>query len=93
MLVDNVEGFELLTSHEAIKRCQREAGVCCESMELDLGTLGRVPVQVPRSIAFDELDEDEAHVLFAGICDHIDRTYGEAMTADARGDYLTMTRR
>lgn len=35
LLVDNVEGFESLNSHEALKRVQREADVCCETVETD----------------------------------------------------------
>ncbi|KRG47366.1 hypothetical protein ARC20_03285 [Stenotrophomonas panacihumi] len=35
LMVDNVEGWEGLDSHEAVKRLQREAGVCCEVIEMD----------------------------------------------------------
>ena len=46
-----------------------------ETQMVDIGTIkfgdisvpvGRVPVKVPRSMAFDEMDEDEAHTLFEG---------------------------
>ncbi|HEY0332869.1 MAG TPA: hypothetical protein VGC74_04045 [Stenotrophomonas sp.] len=35
LMVDNVEGWEGLDSHEAVKRLQREAGACCEVIEMD----------------------------------------------------------
>lgn len=35
IMVDNVEGFEQLNSHDAIKRLQRESGVCCEEVDID----------------------------------------------------------
>lgn len=91
LLVDQVDGFEGKTAHDAIKEVQRQAGICCEPMEIDLGTLGRVQVQVPRSIAFDEMDEGEFHEFFRGLCDHIDRHYLAGLTDAVRGDYLLMT--
>jgi hypothetical protein len=99
LLVDNVEGFESLTAHDALKRVQREAGVCCEQQMVDMGTLtlgefevhiGERPVTVARSIAFDEMEEDEFGEFFRGVCDHIDRTYQGAMTDEIRAEYLLM---
>lgn len=90
LLVDNVEQFRHLNAHDAIKRLQQESGVCCEPMEIDLGTLGRVAVSVPRSIAFDEMDESEFGEFFKGICDYIDQYYQSAMTEEVRAEYLLM---
>lgn len=90
LLVDHCEGFESLTSHDAIKRVQREAGVMCESMEIDLGTLGRVPVSVPRSLAFDELDESEFREFFEGIRKHVEARYIPALGEHARAEYWLM---
>lgn len=90
LLVENVESFRHLSGHQALKQVQREAGVCCEPMELDLGTLGKVPVNVPRSIAFDEMDAEEFKELFEGLTDYIDQHYSSAMTEDVRAEYLLM---
>lgn len=35
LMVENVEGWEGLDSHEAIKQLQREANVCCEQIDMD----------------------------------------------------------
>jgi len=35
LLVDNVEGFESLDAHDALKRVQMEADVCCETVEMN----------------------------------------------------------
>lgn len=35
LMVENVEGWEQLNSHDAVKRLQLEAGVCCEQAEID----------------------------------------------------------
>lgn len=75
MLVEHVAGFESLDAHGALKRVQREAGVQCEEMTIDLGTLGKVPVAVPRSLAFDEMDEAEFHAVFNAIVEHVAKTY------------------
>lgn len=91
LLVDNVDGFESLTSHDAIKRVQREAGVMCESMEIDLGTLGRVPVNVPRSISFDEMEEAEFREFFEGLRKHVEARYIPALSEHARAEYWLMT--
>lgn len=34
LMVDNVEGWEQLGSHDAVKRLQLEANVCCETVEM-----------------------------------------------------------
>lgn len=35
LMVDNVDGWEHLRSHDALKRLQLEAGVCCETVQID----------------------------------------------------------
>lgn len=35
LMVDHVEGWEQLEAHDAVKRLQLEANVCCEVVELD----------------------------------------------------------
>lgn len=90
LLVDNVEEFRHLSGHDALKQVQRESGVCCEPMEIDLGALGKVSVNLPRSIAFDEMAEDEFGEFFNGVTDFIDQHYQSAMTHDVRGEYLLM---
>jgi hypothetical protein len=81
LVVDQIPEFEGLDAHEAVKRLQRETGVCCESMEIDLGPLGKVPVSVPRSIAFDEMGEDEFQRLVQAIFALIARRYWPQLDA------------
>lgn len=35
LMVENVDGWEALDTHEAVKRLQREACVCCEQVDMD----------------------------------------------------------
>lgn len=90
LLVDNVEEFRALTGHGALKQVQQRSGVCCEPMEIDLGSLGRVSAQVARSISFDEMDQQEFEEFFKGICDYIDLNFSSVMTDDVRAEYLLM---
>ena len=76
-----IDGFTG-TAHDALKRLQRETGVCCEPMEIDLGPLiGKVAIQVARSLSFDELDEGEFQGLCLAIYDRIAAEYWPHMTA------------
>lgn len=90
LMVDNVEGFESLSAHDALKRLQREAGVACEEIEVDLGELGRVPVKQPRSLAFDEMAEDEFAAFFEGITAHIAEHYAHVMLDEVRAEFWLM---
>lgn len=99
LLVQNVEKFRHMGGHDALKQIQRESGVCCEQQVVDMGVLrigditveiGERPVQVARSIAFDDMPEDEFHEFFNGITDYIDQHYQSVMTDDVRAEYLLM---
>ncbi len=90
LLVENVEAFRHLSGHQALKQVQRESGVCCDPLEIDLGALGKVPVNQPRSLSFDEMEEDEFGEFFRGITDYIDQHYASAMTDDVREEYALM---
>jgi hypothetical protein len=90
LLVDNVEKFQGKRGHDALKEVQRESGVCCDTIELDLGALGIVPVKQPRSIAFDEMEEDEFRVFFDGITAYIAEHYTSVMLDDVRAEFWTM---
>lgn len=91
LLVDHVDGFESMTAHDAVKEVQKRAGVLCDPMEIDLGRLDKVEVQIPRSIAFDEMDEGEFHEFFRGLTDYIDRHLISGVADVVRTDYLSMT--
>lgn len=90
LMVDNVERFRDMGGHDALKEVQRESGVCCDTIELDLGTLGKVPVKQPRSLAFDEMAEDEFRVFFDGITAWIGEHYTQVMLDDVRGEFWNM---
>ncbi len=66
---------------------------------VDMGTIkfgdvsvsvGPVPVNVPRSMAFDEMDEDEARTLFDGVTAYIAEHYTSVMLDDVRAEFWLM---
>lgn len=90
LLVDNVEAFRDMDAHGAIKEIQAKTGVCCEPLEIDLGSLGKVTAQVPRSLAFDEMSEDEFAQLFEAITAYIGEHYAHVMLEDVRAEFWSM---
>lgn len=49
-MVENVEGWEQLNSHDAIKQLQRESGVCCEVDEIDAGPVIRAVLALVQTL-------------------------------------------
>jgi len=65
----------LLTSHQALKRLQYESGVECDQMEMRVPNVGMVEVRVPKSIAFDKMDETAFRAMTSALCSYIAETY------------------
>ena len=72
---ENIEGFESLTDHQALKRLQYESGVSCENMTAKLPGAGMVEIRVPKSINFSDMDDAEFADLYQGIAKHIATHY------------------
>lgn len=117
LLVDNVEAFQGMQAHQALKAVQLEAGVCCDEREIDatpviravlaaaeavfgegaakllrtvLPEVRTVTVKEARSLAFDEMPEDEFAVFFEGITAHIGATYAGVMLDEIRAEFWLM---
>lgn len=90
LMVDNVESWEQLGSHDAVKRLQRESGTCCEEMEIDVPGVGRLMVKQAESLSFDEMEQDRFQVLFDGITEHIGRHYAHVMLDGVRAEFWEM---
>lgn len=90
LMVDNVEGWEQLKSHDAVKRLQRESGVCCEELEVDIPGVGRLMVKQAESLAFDDMEQDRFEQLFEGIAQHIGEHYAHVMLDEVRGEFWQM---
>lgn len=96
LLVDNVEAFRDMDGHDALKKVQADSGVCCdvEKFVIDLGTFGRHEVDrnIPRSLAFDEMEEGEFGSFFIGITNYIGDTYASVMLDEVRDEFWDMVK-
>ncbi len=94
LLVDNVEAFRDKSAHDALKQVQVDSGVCCdvERFVIDLGTFGRHEVErnMPRSMAFDDMEEDEFANFFNGITAYIGERYTSVMLDDVVAEFWEM---
>lgn len=61
-------------SHAAVKECQARSGAGCERVTYDMDVPGLGMMQVtrmePRSISFDDMDEDEFAAVFRQMMDY-----------------------
>lgn len=75
--IDHIEGFEMMATHDAVKKLQTDSGVCCDisSVEIDLTSLGigivKAPVKQAQSMAYDEMEDADFDKLALGICAYI----------------------
>lgn len=90
LMVDNVEGWEQLSSHDAVKRLQRESGVCCEELEIDVPGIGKLMIKQAESLAFDEMPQDRFEELFDGITEWIGKNYAQVMIDEVRAEFWEM---
>lgn len=74
MLAENVDRFEGMDAHSAIKALQAESGVECDTMKV-VRDGEEMLVLVPRSISFSAMSQGRFDKLFDSICDHAARTY------------------
>ncbi|MDH1009983.1 DUF1367 family protein [Pseudomonas nicosulfuronedens] len=80
MCVEQIEDFHGLLAHDAVKRLQRETGLCCDVQTIDLPGIGKLDVAVAQSLSFDSMDEASFRELYQGICRHIATRYWPTLT-------------
>jgi hypothetical protein len=90
LLVDEIEEFRDLNSHEAIKRVQRASGVCCDEHEIP-GT--GITVREAQSLAFDEMDASDFEHLFVGVTQYIGDKYAHLLLDEVRAEFWSMANR
>jgi len=78
----NIDGFEDMSSHEVLKRLQRECGAECEISHIEIPGGGALEYRQPRSMAFDAMDQTRFYEFVAALCGHIARTYWAQCTPE-----------
>lgn len=94
LLVENVEEFQNIDSHAALKAVQAKSGVCCdpEKFVIDLGQFGRHEVErmVPRSLSYDCMSQEDFSQFFDGITAYIGEHYAGVMLDEVRDEFWRM---
>lgn len=75
LIVENIDAFAGVDPHEALKRLQRESGMGCDQQHIEIPGLGTCLVNVPRSMAFDRMDEADFRALLQGLCRYLSAVY------------------
>ena len=82
LVAENIEAFEGLDGHTALKRIQIEAGVGCDEIPLRLPVIGQITYRVPRSLSYASMDQSEFEATVRRMCEHIAREYWPSMSAE-----------
>lgn len=82
MVVANVEAFNGLDAHEALKKLQLDSNTQCEDSILTVPDVGPCLIRTPRSLAFSSMDEITFRDFAHRICNHIAHEYWPGMTAE-----------
>jgi len=73
-VVKNVEAFENLNAHLALKRLQAETGIGCDEFSIQAGD-ETVLVRVPHSLSYANMDDTEFKEVYGGMCRHVAMKY------------------
>ena len=82
LVVENIEGFEGMDSHKALKRLQREGLIECDEFSFKVEGCGMVTQYVPRSLSFESMSEEVFQDVYKQICSVIVRLYWPKETSE-----------
>lgn len=80
LLVENIEDFENMEAHGALKRLQVEGDIGCERMAIKLPGFGVAFQNIPLSLNFSDMDDGEFQVIYGQFCQHVIDNYWRGMT-------------
>lgn len=84
LAIEQLTGFEgFASAHDAVKKLQRDSGVCCDETTTDIPDFGILISRKAKSIAFDKMPEEEFKQVFVkGICEHLRNTYWPSLAVE-----------
>ena len=82
LVVANIDGFNGLDAHTAIKRLQMEGRIACDEIGIMIPGYGMVIQIIPRSLSFETQDEGEFHETVRAICRLISERYWKDLTPE-----------
>lgn len=89
VLLENIEAFSGLNEHRVLKRLQWETGVHCEEIGALVGDQ-QVVVKIPKSLSFDDMDEDEFIEFYKAISRHVADKYWHDCSADQVSEIIRL---
>lgn len=123
MAVENIEEFDHLDPHSALKRLQLESGVGCDCLTVQMRSIwgsviawlrenfGESPVTVlnlfiksagiknqlvvvniPKSISYDSMDEEEFRMVLKGLCAYMSKRYWPSMSPEELESMIEATK-
>ena len=70
LVVANIDAFNGMEAHSALKKLQIEADAACEYLMVNIG--GREELaRLPKSLSYESMDEGEFQAAIKKICNHI----------------------
>lgn len=85
MVLKNVEGYEGLDAHEALKRLQIEGNIACDLIPAFMVIMEQkilVKQRIPISMSYASMDEGEFRGVMRQFCEFIAREYWPSLTPD-----------
>lgn len=83
LVLQNIEAFEGLDAHTAIKRLQIEGKTACDEIGIMVPGYGMVIQFIPRSLSFESMDEADFQAAAKDICRTIASRYWPDLTPEA----------
>jgi hypothetical protein len=81
LAADNLDAFEGAGAHQVLKRLQIESGAGCDEIAIMRGKRPEI-VRIPRSLAFDSMDEDEYQAVVKTVCRYLRDKYWPDVTVE-----------
>ena len=82
LVCDNIDDFNGMNPHRALKRLQWESGIGCEEMGVQVPSVGYATVRIPLSLAFESMDDGEFREIFTGLARHVAERYWPDLTPE-----------
>jgi len=83
LLTENLDSFDGMAAHKALKRVQWEANVGCEEMSAQVDGAGTVVIRIPQSLSYESMDQGRFHEVYMGMCRWVAKKYWTELDGDA----------
>jgi len=78
----NIEAFQYLDAHKVLKRLQWEGHIGCEELGVVVPGVGPHVIRLPKSLAFESMDEGEFQTVFKMFCEYVSSNYWPGLTPE-----------